>query len=220
MQPYFFSLVTKGNIENIKEFLSFNKDFDVNIKDETGRTALFTAHDLETIKYLMKNGADIKCYDHENFLPMAYYCEDHQHDIVKFFIENGSDINTKFDHECNTALMYASSKGDIEMVKFLFSSPSGQKINVNAKNIDNETALFNVSDLEIVKILIANGIDIDVVNSQGKTALDCAISNKHDKIVEYIKSKEKSCLTIISENKETKTVTISIKEGYALVIKN
>ena len=58
--------------------------------------------------------------------------------IVKFLIENGADVNIKFENG-DTLLMWAASHGKIEIVRNLISN-GGVNIDINDEN--GYTALF------------------------------------------------------------------------------
>lgn len=96
--------------------------------------------------------------------------------------ENGADINYTDCRE--TALIRASQKGYLEIVKYLISKGA----NVN---LGNFTALIWASEegyLEIVKVLVENGADINYqgfMPSSG-TALTRASQNGHFEIVKVL----------------------------------
>ena len=92
---------------------------------------------------------------------------------VNSILNNGkANINAK-DRDGWTALIWASCKGDLEIVKLLVESGA----DIDAKDNDGWTALMRASwrgYLEIVQYLVEIGADINIKNKDGKTALDWA----------------------------------------------
>ena len=90
---------------------------------------------------------------------------------VNSILNNGkANINAK-DRDGWTALIWASCKGDLEIVKLLVESGA----DIDAKDNDGWTALMRASwrgYLEIVQYLVEIGADINIKNKDGKTALD------------------------------------------------
>ena len=90
---------------------------------------------------------------------------------VNSILNNGKEnINAK-DRDGWTALIWASCKGDLEIVKLLVESGA----DIDAKDNDGWTALMRASwrgYLEIVQYLVEIGADINIKNKDGKTALD------------------------------------------------
>jgi len=95
------------------------------------------------------------------------------------------DINS-CDKDGDTALMWASMYGHIEVVKLLLEAGA----DVNAKTIDGDTALKWASDYghtEIVKLLLEAGADVNAKDKWGNTALVKAIDSGYIKIVKLLK---------------------------------
>ena len=97
--------------------------------------------------------------------------------IKQLVEQQGVDVNAQYSSTGGTALMYASLRGHLEIVKYLISKGA----DVNAKNDDGWTALMYASlrgHLEIVKYLISKGADINAKNDNGLTALMAASGDK------------------------------------------
>ena len=65
--------------------------------------------DLEIVKYLLENGADINAKDNYGTTALMKASSNGQLEIVQFLIENGADINIK-NNEGKTALDVAATK--------------------------------------------------------------------------------------------------------------
>jgi len=118
-----------------------------------------------------------------------------QKEVVELLIANGADVNAKSvggNNEGSTALMFAAQAGQKEVVELLIAKGA----DVNARSTDGETPLmyavqcagvfhpdvFGVrsyaKNLAIqkatMKVLIANGADVNARDNKGKTAADWA----------------------------------------------
>lgn len=110
---------------------------------------------------------------------------------VKTLIEKeGIDINAReTEYEIGeTALIGASTGGQLEVVKYLISKGA----DINIKDNDGVTALMMASakgHLEVVKYLIDNGADINAKASVDTTSLMVASYYEHLEVVKYLISK-------------------------------
>ena len=101
---------------------------------------------------------------------------------VQESIANCVKINSKNKYG-NTALMYASTKGSIEMVKYLIENGS------NVNFIHFQTALHLASTdgyFEIVKLLVENRANISIQDYYEKKSSAIAEETGHEDIVEYL----------------------------------
>ncbi|KAL0215170.1 hypothetical protein P9112_007354 [Eukaryota sp. TZLM1-RC] len=101
--------------------------------------------------------------------------ESRHHDqsiIIDLLLENGIDVNLYSDTNGFPAI--SNSLYDLSLTKFLISK--GASCTVKSNN--NSTLLFlpNLSS-EILKFLVLNGVDPNVVNDDGDTAFSVAIKN-------------------------------------------
>ena len=85
----------------------------------------------------------------------------------------------------DTALIYASENGHIEIVEVLLDNGA----DVNAYNNYGNTALMMASEnghIEIVEMLLKKGADLDAKNNDGETALKTASEKGHEEVVEML----------------------------------
>jgi len=125
-------------------------------------------------------------------LIQAVDCE--QYEVISYLLKNGSGINCQVRH--TTALMLASKKGNLKMVKFLLDN--GANIN---EVMDDSCDYFDepccalmsaaaAGHLCTVKYLINRGADVTIASSDNGeddyTALIHAAKNNHFKVVKYL----------------------------------
>ncbi|NRA86451.1 MAG: ankyrin repeat domain-containing protein [Rhizobiales bacterium] len=153
-------------------------------KDENGRDALLIAayrnDDLSFIKYLVETGSDINAVDKSdrNALNIASYRNKEK--VVKYFIEAGLDVNTS-DVDGKTSLLWSATRnnGSVKVIEALLAAGA----DATARDKDGNNAIMLVvsrdvssktekgSVKEILKILVAAGDDLNMVNVKGETAL-------------------------------------------------
>jgi len=95
------------------------------------------------------------------------------------------------DVEEDNELLMASSEGRIDTVKKLLDKKRHSlfRANVDAKTYYKDTALINASSgghIEIAKVLLDNGAEVNAKNKSGNTALMMASSNGHIDIVRLL----------------------------------
>lgn len=107
--------------------------------------------------------------------------------LAGYALENGADINATSpnDYHGRTALMIASSKGDISMAVFLVS----HRADVNKKGTVGNTALHFASGFghyEVAKYLMDSGADVNAADNTKYTALHMAAFNDSAGIVRLL----------------------------------
>ena len=127
-----------------------------------GATALMgSAHagDLEIIKVLLENGAQIEQVDQHGFTALMVAAGDGQVDAAKLLLERGAKIEAA-DQEGTTVFMRAAKSGQLEMVKFL--RERGAKL--DARDKVGFTALHEAADrgyAGVVEFLLGLGLEAD-----------------------------------------------------------
>lgn len=128
--------------------------------------------DLETVKYLIENRADVRA---ENYYAFRWAAYNGHYEIVKFLVSVGADIHSYDDYAFRSAACY----GRLEMVKFFVSIGA----NIHAKN---DYAIRHASGnghLETVKYLVSIG-----ANVHNGGAIHCASCNGHFDVVKFLVS--------------------------------
>ena len=114
----FFKAAERGDIERIKELMDY---VDINAKDAYGINALMHAlifNNLESVEFLLENGADVNSADYEYQTPLMYAVQKNNAEIVNLLISKGADLNAK-DMRDRTALDIAKLKGYADIAAIL-----------------------------------------------------------------------------------------------------
>lgn len=125
-------LIEKGaNVNEISTSKSDNKG-------ESILMSIMANGDLDKIKLLVENGADLE-YQNENAnkdTAIIWAAEQPSWHILEYVIQNGADMNYQ-NEKCETALMRAVSRGYLSNVKILIK----YKADVSLKDKEGRTAL-------------------------------------------------------------------------------
>jgi len=133
---------------------------------------------LETVKFLIQEGADIDLQDQICLNPFLYGCINGKLELVKIMLQANTDLErlTRFG---GVGIHPASEKGFVEVVRELVTTTD---INVNHTNICGWTPLIEAILLndggekqqEIVRLLVEHGADTQLVDQYGVTPLTMA----------------------------------------------
>lgn len=133
--------------DDMVEFLIRN-GADINLKDTKGKTALLWAssNSLENVKILIANGAKVNEAANDGMTPflqasLGVSSGKVPIEICELLRKNGANINAELKRKSAlgwTALHYAASNGDAELVKFLIKHGA----NVNKATGEGSSPLF------------------------------------------------------------------------------
>ena len=203
----FREAVRIGSLIDVKNLIK--QGADINDLPSSCYTALILAiekENLEMVKYLVENGADVNNEDHKSPLASAKKnkCRDIEEylkektDInvqlrfagktdnlleLEILISKGADIKSK-DANGFTILELAATYGNLNVVKYLVE----HGVDINAEDADAGILIYASQDgnLDMVKYLSDNGADINAMASNGWTALMQAADSGHLDIVTYL----------------------------------
>lgn len=181
--------------------------------------------DLEQVKLLISNGADINLKDPNGWIPLHIAARRGYVDIAALLIKNGASgalvnarINSRDDASGLTPLHLAADKGHVDMVELLLRQP---RIQVNVHAAYGHTPLEFASDnghLDIVKLLLARGADIEAADDWNVTPLFAAVRNNHQEIVKLLLDRGANVEPRIKPEMET-ALNRAAQEGYLEVAK-
>jgi len=153
----------EGNLEEVKRLVGKSS----HLYNEALSCAVIQG-DLETVKHLIEEGADIHVQDDAALKWAVIYG---YADIVKYLIEKGANVHVQDDFALRSYV------NDIEMVKYLTSKGA----DVNALDGSALKEAVQRGNLEVAKVLVEAGADI----KDGK-ALTYAVLFGFLEIVKYL----------------------------------
>ena len=176
---------SKGHYKLVKELLDCHAE--ASMENNFGDTALMEAseggyHDI--VAMLLDHDAGInKRNKHGRTALMIASLKGH-HKVVGVLLDHHAGINLKTINGY-TALMHASSAGHHEVVKMLLD----RHADVNAQNNEGNTALHKLlmkritpNIVNIVKLLLSQGGDPEILNEENKTVPDLAKETQNQEI--------------------------------------
>ena len=176
---------SKGRSEFVKELLDHHAD--ASMKNSFGNTALMAAskggyHDI--VAMLLSHDAGIDQGNEDGTTALMIGSLEGHHEVVKMLLNHHAEVNLK-NFDGYTALMYASTKGHHEVVKILLDYHA----DVNAQNNEGNTALheslttqITPNIVNVVKLLLSEGGDLEILNKENKAVLELAKKTQNQDI--------------------------------------
>ena len=190
-----------GNITHIKKLLQQGMKVD-QTRERNGDTALHVAvryGQLDTIKFLLKNGADINAQNMYGGKPIHKALRWGHDSVVQLLAKKGADVSI-LQQFGDTKLHRAARNGHPEIVKLHIDN--GDEI--NKTNLFGDTALHRAAwngHLEIVKCLLEHGADPSIQNNDGDTAWSLALQHGFHHITQYMATQDhqKELSTVVTK---------------------
>jgi ankyrin repeat protein len=173
------------------------------------------AGDTAIVKALIAKKADLQARDKDKQTALMLAVKNSSAAVVQTLIKAGADVNAK-DAAGQNTLMQVVEKGhisrapqlfsfelqrgveDIKRNPSLFNTPDGKKIAANTKAAAAKQQAEVIQraiaqDVAIIKVLLSAGVDLNVKDSKGQTALQMAKQLHHAAIVTLLeKAKPKT----------------------------
>lgn len=170
----------KGYTSNVEALLSISF-IDVNKYDDLGQNALIRACIKGHIKViellLLQNNIDVDHKDNNGINALMHTIHINNYDALVVLVSNKVNNNIDF----TNALIKACEINSVKIVKFLLKNYKTNKWNINQTDNHFRTAFFwacNNVNLEIVELLLSlDGINVNVTDLYGNTAISSVISN-------------------------------------------
>ena len=133
---------------------------------------------------IMFNKMDLNSLDEFGMSPLMLACERNNFSNAKLLIEYGANVNAKGINDF-TACHFAAKYGYLQLLEYLFLSNG----NLHAVDAFNCSLLYwacEGNNLDAVKFLVAKGVHIDILSTEGWNLLHIAIVCADSEICEYL----------------------------------
>lgn len=174
----------EGRIDVLTALLQ--RGLDVNTAERDGTTLLGVAarnNNLAMVDMLIANRASPNRRNNYGDTPVLLAASQGKTDIVKHLVAAGAEINAPG----WTPLHYAVYGGHAELAEYLLAA--GADVERRAPN--QRTTLMiaaQVGNLPMSKLLVQHGAKVSAVDSEGKTALDIALSKDFAHVADYLRT--------------------------------
>ena len=165
---------------------------DVRAADAAKMTVLHSAawgNDTETIRMVVNGGADVNAADFAGFTPLIHAASNRNLDAVRLLLAKGADVNARSGDGSFqkvkagsialghfTPLTAACPLGSRDLIAALLDA--GAKVNVSDVRGMTPLMLATANDrqnLDVIRLLIARGAEVNARSLAGETALDWAV---------------------------------------------
>lgn len=188
-----FDIIAAKNTDKLEQWISSQKDLEV--RNEKGETPLMAAtylNELPMVKLLISAGASVNAQDKILNSPFLYAGASGYLDIVRLCLKAGADYKI-FNRYNGTALIPACEKGHVEVVAELLKDKAYP---INHVNRLGWTALLeavilsdgNSKQVQIIKMLIEAGCDVNIADKDGVTALAHARRQNFKEIITLLEN--------------------------------
>ena len=156
--------------------------------DQLMQSALNGEH--KNVEAALNNGFDVNTIDaNKRTLLMLASFNGHT-ELVELLIAKGSNVNLR-DGVSRSALMYASTGPFAPTVNILLKAGAEPNMTDDGQNWTPAMMAAAEGQLEVLKVLVKNGADLEMVDVDGESPLYFAKSNGHSEVVKYIQSQLK-----------------------------
>jgi ankyrin repeat protein len=166
-----------GSIQGPKIIqMLLDKGAKVNVADRNGVTPLMVSAELGMggFSLLLEHGAKVNVADSNGKTPLMYAMNNRGYGTVSALLEHGAKINAR-DKEGETALMYAIRAAQHDPIRLIGDDQKKKELESQERYV------------ELIKLLIDKGADVNARDSSGETALAFAQRMKRQEIVELLR---------------------------------
>ena len=198
--------VQNGHIDCVRLLLKYGADIegrgDIEVGTKgypnhdlyEGYTPLFAAAasgNIGILRCLLENGADINAVTAINvkgYTPLMISAHNEQFGAVTFLIDQGADVNLQDEYGYTALHHVAKSRSTYNINALNLLIDRGADLDARTKFL-KETALMLAcacDNVNAVKCLLQNGVNVDLQDKNGKTCLDFALRYKGNYPIETL----------------------------------
>lgn len=165
---------------------------DVNNRDDIGFTALHRAagsFNAAMFAKLIELGANVNAQDNEGRPPLAIFIAAGNSAGIQLILQKGADVDLR-DKSGKSMIDYAITVKANRAKTLPFLLPRSKQINsVDARGDTPLIRAVMLDQLDVVKLLVENGADLNARNKYDATPLKIAEMNHHKAIAAYLAAK-------------------------------
>jgi hypothetical protein len=143
---------------------------------------------LDEMQKLLSTGADPNKQDARGWSPLMWASAEGHKEIVDLLLEYGADPNI-VNYLGRSAIMYASNYGIHEIVKALLERGAIPNPSIEFTDYPPLSAAADKGHLEVVKLLVEHGANVNHKGKDHKTALDISMEAGHGEVAKYLRNK-------------------------------
>ncbi|KAJ3449514.1 ankyrin repeat-containing protein [Anaeramoeba flamelloides] len=193
------------NLEIIKKLLKYNAD--PNSQDKFGQTSLHLCAktcNYEILETLLNTGKiNINQKDYSNRTALFNAVTSNFIECINKLIEIGVEINS-YDNQGLNIIHLAIQESELILIQLLEKFIKDKKQIEVSKPTKNGVYPIHTAtkrgEMKLINFLLGYGIDIDVQNHEGNTALHIAIQNTNVKLVKTFLSKNADSMIVNNKN--------------------
>jgi len=192
--------IKKAYLEKVKELINSGLDVNaINIKHD-GESYLHTAATSDfrigkITQLLLSEGAKVDAKDKFGFTPLISAAANGNYKSAKALLEMGADIEVQDTGKWQgTAILWASvfsgQKNWNDVVKLLVAKKANVNVHFKNMGVHNWYPLHfvaNAGTLEMTKLLVDAGAEVNPVDGNGRTPMYLAQNGGHQEVVKYLK---------------------------------
>ncbi|XP_048244656.1 uncharacterized protein LOC124123251 isoform X2 [Haliotis rufescens] len=211
-----FGMYDAGAIDALKYLVDKRIAFEINVRNENGRTPVMIAADKKHEAFVMQLlvlKPDINASDFLGRTVLHYFCENGLAKATKEIISSVSDMNRK-DVSGHSPLFSACEWQYFKIVKQLVDKGArvdagslheackssraniitlliAQGASVTTRSENGDSLLHSACEgsTAVIEFLLERGVDINIRGFKGRTPLDKALGFQNTSIADYLKSK-------------------------------